>query len=253
MGAHHGPDAFVVEGQRERRAREAAAVEVCLQCPVMVACDRYANSVTSDGKLAQPEGVWGGRRGLERRRAFDRTRPVVQDDAVVDSVRKLCTPQKRAVLGALAVCWEPAEVMVRAGLPDVRTANWQRSAITRLLGLSKSASRMQVLEAAAGRGLLDGVSVVADDGSVPAVPLATEDVLAEVAGQVLLWPARRAEVQGAHHHRAGRGVWRAPSLRRKFTAVVGQEGLPLAGPVDDLPGVAEVLPLLAPALLEAAA
>jgi len=171
------------------------------------------------------------------------------------SVRKLRTPQKQAVLGALAVCWDPAEVMVRAELRDVRTANWQRSQIVRLLGLAKSATRMEVLEAATGRGLLDGVTVVADDGSVPAVPAATEDVLAEVAGQVLLWPARRAEVQGARHRGPGRGVWRAPSLRRKFRSVAGQEGLPLAGPVDDrdLPGVADVLPLLAPILLEAAA
>ena len=35
VGAHHAPDAFAPEGQKERRAREERAIEVCLNCPEM--------------------------------------------------------------------------------------------------------------------------------------------------------------------------------------------------------------------------
>lgn len=57
VGAHHGPDAWKPEGQKARVAREDAAIEVCLSCPVMAACDAYASSVTGEGKLAEPDGV----------------------------------------------------------------------------------------------------------------------------------------------------------------------------------------------------
>lgn len=176
VGAHHAPDVDGGEGQKERRAREDAAIEVCLNCPVMVACDRYANSVTAEGKLAEPDGVWGARTALERHKALIKARhaaPPAPD-------RRFETPQKRAVVGALAVCWDPYEVASVASQlllswgevsgMDVRTANWQRSNLTTLLGLPRTATRGQLLAAAAERGLLEGVDVVADDGSVPAVP-----------------------------------------------------------------------------------
>lgn len=165
VGAHHAPDVDGGEGQKERRAREDAAIEVCLNCPVMVQCDAYANSVTAEGKLAEPDGVWGGRTALERHKALIKARhaaPPAPD-------RRFHTPQKEAVLRALAVCWDPYEVASRAGV-DVRTANWQRSSLTTLLGLPRTASRAQLLAAAGERGLLEGVDVVADDGTVPAVP-----------------------------------------------------------------------------------
>ncbi|MFJ4473192.1 WhiB family transcriptional regulator [Streptomyces sp. NPDC089424] len=186
VGAHHEPDAWAPETQRERRAREGAAVEVCLSCPVMVLCDAYANSITPEGKLAEERGVWGGRTGLERGRALIRARHALP----AAPANRFETPQKRAVLRALAVVWDPFEVAAAAEVElrrwsaaegrvfdcrmDVRTANWQRSSLVRLLGLPKTASRAQLLEAAAGRGLLDGVRVVADDGSVPAVPPPTK-------------------------------------------------------------------------------
>ncbi|QLJ06772.1 WhiB family transcriptional regulator (plasmid) [Streptomyces sp. NEAU-sy36] len=164
VGAHHGPDAFAPEGQKERRAREERAIEVCLNCPVMVQCDRYASSVTPDGRLAEPEGVWGGRRSLERHKALIQARVAVT--AAPDSAFQ--TEQKQAVLAALARCWEPLAVAAAAGM-DVRTANWQRSQLVRLLGLPKTVSRMRVLAAARERGLLDGVRVMPDDGTVPAL------------------------------------------------------------------------------------
>ncbi|MFF7476587.1 WhiB family transcriptional regulator [Streptomyces sp. NPDC008092] len=178
VGAHHGPDSFEVEGQIERREREAAAVEVCVGCPVMVACDLYASSVRADGKLAEPDGVWGGRLALERHRALIARR--VAAPAAAD--RRFQTAQKRAALRALAVCWDPFEVAAEASRllaswgegpvegMDVRTANWQRSSLVRLLGLPRDVSRMRALAVAQERGLLEGVDVVKDDGSVPAVP-----------------------------------------------------------------------------------
>jgi hypothetical protein len=200
VGAHHGPDAFVAEGQKERRAREDAAVEVCLNCPVMVACDRYASSVTAEGKLAEPDGVWGGRRALERHKALIKARHAVA--AAPDRV--FATPQKRAVLKALACCWDPFEVAERAGV-DVRTANWQRRRLVGLLGLPKDASRMRVLAVARERGLLEDVDLVVDDGSIPAVPPPTKvpapepavaAVLSEPAAVVLpIRRPRRSRVQ----------------------------------------------------------
>ncbi|MFD8839766.1 WhiB family transcriptional regulator [Streptomyces griseofuscus] len=185
IGAHHGPDAFAPEGQRERRVREERAIEVCLGCPVMVACDRYASSVTPDGRLAEPEGVWGGRRSLERHKALIAARVAVT--AAPDRVFQ--TVQKQAVLAALAQCWEPFEVAAVAGM-DVRTANWQRSQLVRLLGLPKSVSRMRLLAVARERGLLAGVRVVPDDGTVPAVAPPTRLPPVEAPAAVVL-PLRR--------------------------------------------------------------
>lgn len=164
VGAHNGPDAWNPEGQRERRLREDEAIKVCQACPVMVECDAYASSVKADGKLAEPEGVWGGRRSLERHRALIAARHAVA--AAPDRVFE--TEQKQAVIKALAVCWDPFEVAARAGM-DVRTANWQRSSLVRLLGLPKTVTRMRALAVARERGLLEGLDVVPDDGTVLAL------------------------------------------------------------------------------------
>ncbi|MFF7190583.1 WhiB family transcriptional regulator [Streptomyces sp. NPDC008222] len=167
LGAHHAPDVDGGEDQKARRAREDAVIEVCLSCPVMVQCDRYASSVTADGKLAEPDGVWGGRRALERHRAFIRTRHEVVAAA---PDRAFQTRQRQAVLKALASYWDPYDVAAWAGV-DLRTANWQRSRIVGLLSLDKAtATRREVLAEAVRRGLLDAAMVVADDGTVPAVP-----------------------------------------------------------------------------------
>jgi hypothetical protein len=176
LDAWSGEDRDGGESQREREARQAAAIDVCFGCAVMVQCDAYANSVTADGKLAEPDGVWGGRTALERHKALIKAR--VAAPAAPD--RRFERPQKRAVIHALAGCWDPFEVAAVASRlllswgelrgMDVRTANWQRSNLTTLLGLPRTASRAQLLAAAGERGLLEGVAVVADDGSVPAVP-----------------------------------------------------------------------------------
>jgi hypothetical protein len=167
VGAHHGPDAWNPEGQKERRAREQQAIKVCQGCPVRAACDAYASSVTADGKLAQPDGVWGGRLGRDRRRAFEARRHQLVGAAPVAQVR---TKQKQAVLLALAMSADAQAVADAAGL-DVRTANWQRSRLVTQFGLDKTrATRGELLVAAVEAGLLDAAVIVADDGLVPAVP-----------------------------------------------------------------------------------
>jgi hypothetical protein len=170
LDAWHGEDRDGSEPQRVREARQAAAVEVCLNCPVMVACDAYASSVVVEGgkaRLAEPEGIWGGRLALERHRAFIRRRHEVAAQA---PVRQMRTPQKLRVLEALAVHADAEAVAVAAGV-DVRTANWQRSRLVTQLNLDKgTATRTELLRAAVDQGLLDGSVVVADDGTVPAVP-----------------------------------------------------------------------------------
>lgn len=159
------------EPQKERAAREAAAIDVCVSCPVMVLCDQYAMSARPDGRLAEPRWIWGGRTARERKRLFDRReKPAVVAKTMVKVVpqRRLETPQKLAVLGAFAMCWDPFEVAAAAGV-DVRTANWQRSRIVSDMGLPKSASRARMLAVAVERGLVDASLVVPDDGTVPAV------------------------------------------------------------------------------------
>lgn len=172
LDAWHGEDRDGAEEPREREARQAAAVEVCLSCPVMVQCDAYASSVVVEGgkaRLAEPAGIWGGRTALERHRAFIRRRHEV---AVPAPRRLMRTPQKLRVLEALARHVDAEAVASAAGM-DVRTANWQRSRLVTQLGLDKvTATRGELLRAAVEQGLLDAAVVVADDGRVPAVPQA---------------------------------------------------------------------------------
>ncbi|MGW4270777.1 hypothetical protein ACWEGQ_00065 [Streptomyces seoulensis] len=173
LDAWSGEDRDGGEPQKDRIARERAAVEVCLGCPVMVLCGQYANSVVMDegrARLAEPEGIWGGQLGLERHRAFIARRHEV---AAAAPVRLIATKQRLRVLHALARHVDAEAVAAAAGV-DVRTANWQRSRLTTQLNLDRqSATRAELLRVAVERGLLDGSVVVADDGLVPAVPPAT--------------------------------------------------------------------------------
>src|ERR1044072_8675222 len=150
VDTHHPADRDGPEPQADLMAREAAAVELCLGCPVMVACDRYANSVTPDGRLAQPDGVWGGRLAKGRREAFKQNRHRVAAPAPDGQLR---TSQKHAVLLALAMCPDGrAESVAAAAGVDARTANWQRSRLVTQLNLSKAtATRMELLGEAVRR------------------------------------------------------------------------------------------------------
>ncbi|MFI2620433.1 WhiB family transcriptional regulator [Streptomyces sp. NPDC018584] len=218
VDAHMPPTTDGGESQKARHAREKAAIEVCLNCPVMVACDRYANTLTEEGKLTEPEGIWGGRRALERHRAVIRSR-IAAPASVRAPDAYLHSPQKTAVLEALAAVWDPHEVAGAAGL-DVRTANWQRSSLVRLLGLPRAATRMELLQAAADRGLLDKDRIVADDGTVPAVAPPTRT------------PAKAHTIPAPHPPTtAGTGRAAAVSVRlrtprrTRFTDIDGQLAL----------------------------
>lgn len=189
--AWEAPDVDGGEDQVARKAREAAAVEVCVDCPVMVQCLAYGASLSPTGRLAVPHGVLGGMTALERHKAFVKERQV--EPAVVEPApdEQLKTEQKLAVLRALAVHEAPEEVAHAAGV-DVRTAQWQRSRLLTQLGLAKSATRAQLLEAAVARGLLSPGEVVADPGGpVRPVQLSFDDVLAH-APVTALFPAAPA-------------------------------------------------------------
>ncbi|MDX3532714.1 hypothetical protein P1P75_41570 [Streptomyces sp. ID05-39B] len=246
VDAWQAPDLDGGEDRDVRAAREAAAVEVCVGCPVMVACDTYGASLTPEGQLAEPYAVLGGRTPLERHRLFVDYRRELQEQPQPAPVEQLHTTQKLAVLRALAAHTRPEDVAAAAGL-DARKTNWQRSILVTALGLSRPATRMQVLAAAADLGLLDGVTVVPDDGTVPAVvkapsrPRKTPPAPAPVHTAALPEPGPYEPTP-------------VPALpRRRFTQVVGQLSLislddleDVDDPAPDDPAPASVTELPAP-------
>jgi len=240
VDAWQAPDVDGGEDQLERRAREAAAIEVCVDCAVMVQCLAYGSSVTADGKLGEAFSILGGMTALERHRAFVKTRHEVAAPAPDQQLR---TPQKLAVLRALAVHTDPYDVAAAAGM-DVRTANWQRSILVTKLNLQRGATRRELLAEAVRRGLLAAVAVVDDDGTVPAVPPPTKMPAAPAPSTVALFaerpsappaapPAAPAEPEGDG---ADPDPVRVRGPRRdRFAAVVGQLSLDDLAAADPLP------------------
>ena len=155
------------EPQKKRIARERSAVAVCEACPVMAACRMYANSETPDGHLAEPDGIWGGQRSLDRHRALIKRR---QADTAVPPAAALAearTAQKQAVLLALAREVDEELVAYRAGM-DVRTSNWHRAILCGLLGLDKDrATRQDLLTTARRLGVLGKRVRIRPDGRWP--------------------------------------------------------------------------------------
>jgi hypothetical protein len=227
LDAWSGPDVDGGEEQRVRSARVAAAKEVCAGCPVLRECDAYAMvaPVLADGIRAGRTVRERGR--LVAARAESSSGPVPRElkrkPVPVDRLR---TEQKLAVLAALAVSTDEYQVAIETGL-DVRKANWQRARLTSGLGLENSASRMDLLTAAVKAGLVDGGLVVADDGSVPAIPPATRKLLIEFHAHLLVGPSAPEEAWDWSLAKP----WRPPagrrrvSLRSKFRKVPGQLAL----------------------------
>lgn len=183
----------VPEPQKVRIARERAALRICGWCPVRAECGAYANSETDDGHLVEPEGVWGGELALTRHRALITRRAAVTAATTGPGpdLVEARTPQKRAVLRALARETDAELVAYRAGM-DVRTANWHRSALVTLLGLNReTATRDQMLTAAVEQGLLPRSTRIRPDQRWPDGP----------------WPVAAAPtVDGARQRRIeGRG------------------------------------------------
>ncbi|MEV6165784.1 hypothetical protein AB0L71_28495 [Streptomyces sp. NPDC052052] len=163
------------EPQKDRIAREKAAKRICGWCPVQLECRAYANTeIVEPGsggapdvvRLAEPEGVWGGQIALERHRALIARRasaPAVTEQALTEAR----SPQKQAVLRALATELYESRVARRAGM-DVRRTNWHRSALCSLLGLDKdTATRDELLLAAVHHGLLPANHRIVWDGLWP--------------------------------------------------------------------------------------
>lgn len=164
-----------VEPQKVRIARERRAAEACGRCPVLAQCRVYANSETADGRLAEPDGIWGGQLPLDRHRTLIKRRTAAPAPVVVDDVPEARTEQKQAVLRALARETDEELVAYRAGM-DVRTANWHRSLLCGLLGLDKdSATRMELLETARRLGLLPKGTRIRPDGKWPVVAAPSGD------------------------------------------------------------------------------
>lgn len=231
------PDVDGGEEQTERRAREDAAIAVCHRCPVLRECNAFANAETDEGHLALPYGIAGGTRALDRHRDLIarrlQTGPVADPDKLPSQVH---TPQKQAVLRALAANVTPEAVAEAAGM-DLRTASWQRSRLVTLLGLDKAtATRRELLAVAVRAGLLDGIQIVDCDGTVPAVPpppvpAPTPVVTTAPTVPAPQEPASRTETTPARPEPAPYVPVRVPSPRRAhFTAVPGQLQLPLDQP-----------------------
>ncbi|MFD7855240.1 hypothetical protein ACFV6B_13270 [Streptomyces microflavus] len=173
------------EPQKTRLDREKAAMAICGRCPVLALCRTYANTtvieVDANGRqiehLVEPEGVLGGELALTRHRALVK-RKVAEAPAVLSPVRDLAdarTPQKTAVLRALAAEVADGRVAHRAGM-DLRTCNWHRSALCSLLDLDKeTATRDDLLAAAVLRGLLPSATGVVWDGLWPVAAAPTTD------------------------------------------------------------------------------
>lgn len=228
------------EPQKTRFDREKAAKQICARCPVLGLCRTYANTtvVDADGveHLAEPEGVMGGELALTRHRALIARRhaatvgadPAAEAPAVpvVRDLSEGRTPQKRAVLEALARETDPELVAYRAGM-DVRTANWHRSALVTLLGLDKErATRDQLLTAAVDQGLLPRSTRIRPDGpwayaAAPTTDGARQRRIAPGRPVQLILPgledmprARRLPVRPGRPP-AGRGPGSGPSPRRR--------------------------------------
>ncbi|MGW3383268.1 helix-turn-helix transcriptional regulator [Streptomyces albogriseolus] len=181
VDAWQAPDLDGGESREVREAREAAAVDVCVGCPVMVQCMAFGASLTPDGKLAEPFSVLGGMTPLERHKAFVAYKKQLAEMEAARPqpapVEQLRTKQKLAVLRALARFSDPADVAVAAGM-DLRTAKWQIARLTTQLGVEKSAGRAGLLQAAVERGLLEP-SEVRQARPLPVGQLSFDDVLPE--------------------------------------------------------------------------
>ncbi|MFF8422900.1 hypothetical protein [Streptomyces sp. NPDC015680] len=166
------------EPQKVRFDRERAARQICARCPVLSLCRIYAHTTVVDAEgvehLVEPEGVMGGELALTRHRALIARRhaatigtTLAEEAPAAAVVRDLSegrTPQKRAVLEALARETDPELVAYRAGM-DLRSANWHRSTLVTMLGLDKErATRDQLLAAAVDQGLLPRSTRIRPDG-----------------------------------------------------------------------------------------
>ncbi|MGS2592093.1 hypothetical protein [Streptomyces hebeiensis] len=169
------------EPQADRHAREKAARAICGRCPVLTVCRIYANTTVRDEDgvehLTEPEGILGGELALARHRALIARRhaATVTDGPAVRDVSAARTPQRRALLRALARETDAELVAHRVGM-TMQAANWHRSALVGILGLDRErATRDQLLAAAVEHGLLPRSVRIVPDGRWPVAAAPTMD------------------------------------------------------------------------------
>lgn len=199
VDAWQAPDVDGGEEREVREAREAAAIDVCVGCPVMVSCLAYGSSLTPEGKLPEPFAILGGRTALERTKALVQERqaaPVPVEVLEPAPVEQLRTAQKLAVLRGLAQHADPEQVAVAAGLGSglegLRTAKWQIARLKTQLGLPKTATRAELLNAAVDRGLLDPAEVAAAEAAAgPIAVVSAESKPRQPGRRRVVRPTRR--------------------------------------------------------------
>lgn len=157
-----------------RVAHQKRALDICHRCPVLDACRTYATSELPGGGLAEPEGIQGGMKPLERHREYI-ARRTAAGIALEPRIAEAKTPTRLAVLRALAVETDAELVAYKAGM-DLRAANWHRSALCSIFGLDKeSASREELLAMAKVYGVLPARARVVPDGPWPVVAAPNTD------------------------------------------------------------------------------
>ncbi|MGW1468522.1 hypothetical protein ACWCPT_29770 [Streptomyces sp. NPDC002308] len=171
------------EPQRVRLAREEAAIAICGRCPVLALCRAYANTTVTEGgieRLVEPESILGGELALTRHKALiarrhDATTAAPVPAPVDADLAEARTPQRRALLVALARETDPERVAALAGM-DLRKANWHRSALVGMLGLDREqATREQLLAAAVENRLIPRSTRIRPDGRWPLAAAPTTD------------------------------------------------------------------------------
>ncbi|MFF6903482.1 WhiB family transcriptional regulator [Streptomyces hydrogenans] len=173
--------------QLARNAWQRRAIAICERCPVLAACRTYANSELPEGGLAEPDGVQGGQTALDRHRALIDRRtatPTTAPSPAPTGTTTLLSPErlaearsatKLAILRALAVETDEELVAYRAGM-DLRSANWQRSALCKIFGLDKeTATRAELLAAAVAHRVLPARTRIVPDGPWPIAAAPTTD------------------------------------------------------------------------------
>ncbi|MGW5003209.1 WhiB family transcriptional regulator [Streptomyces hydrogenans] len=158
----------------ERLDFQRRAMEICGRCPVLAQCRTNATSELPGGGLAEPEGIQGGMKPLERRREYI-ARRTAAGIAPEPRIAEAQTPTRLAVLHALAVETDAELVAYKAGM-DLRAANWHRSALCSIFGLDKeSASREELLAMAKAYGVLPARARIVPDGPWPVVAAPNTD------------------------------------------------------------------------------
>ncbi|MFI0929651.1 WhiB family transcriptional regulator [Streptomyces sp. NPDC021012] len=164
----------------ERAEQQRRALAICDRCPVLAQCRTYA--MLPGGGLAEAEGIQGGMTAGKRLRA-DRKSTDASGTASRAPLRPMSHEQvleaisapKRAVLRQLARETDAELVAYRAGM-DLRTANWHRAALCRLVGLDKeTATRAQLLQAAIDHRILPARTRIVPDGPWPVVAAPNTD------------------------------------------------------------------------------